>query len=229
MIAPLACRSRPGAKLLYRQPAYLIVSDPHLPLQRIVRHYVQRWDIEVNFRDEKTLPGVGEAQVRHPRSVAGLPRMIVAAYSWLLLAARRAAEAQASPDASPTTEVASGQEKAAGGGAGPAAAIVRRARGRRPAAFLQLSFRRRPGHEAPETPALAPRRPALRLPLAFSACIPLPAAPAKAKLEASERHAPRADGPLTHFASPRGKKSGLTGLNPAAGRGILCPSSGRRE
>jgi len=43
-------------------PAYLIVSDPHLSLQSIVQHYVRRWEIEVNFRDEKTLLGVGEAQ-----------------------------------------------------------------------------------------------------------------------------------------------------------------------
>ena len=101
VIAPLAYRPRPGSKLLYRQPAYLIVSDPHLSLQSIVRHYVRRWEIEVNFRDEKTLLGVGEAQVRHPRSVAEVPRMIVAAYSWLLLAARRAGEAEASAAALP--------------------------------------------------------------------------------------------------------------------------------
>ena len=111
MIAPLAYRPRPGAKLLYRQPAYLIVSDPQLPLARIVQHYVRRWDIEVNFRDEKTLLGVGEAQVRHPRSVGELPRMIVAAYSWLLLAARRAAEAQASPDALPPPKWRAGNKK----------------------------------------------------------------------------------------------------------------------
>ena len=137
VIAPLAYRPRPGAKLLYRQPAYLIVSDPQLPLARIVQHYVRRWDIEVNFRDEKTLLGVGEAQVRHPRSVGELPRMIVAAYSWLLLAARRGAE------------VAGGQQEAAGDDAGSAAATARRAMGRRPAAFLQLSLRRRHRHEAP--------------------------------------------------------------------------------
>ena len=111
VIAPLAYRPRPGAKLLYRQPAYLIVSDPQLPLERIVQHYVRRWDIEVNFRDEKTLLGVGEAQVRHPRSVGELPRMIVAAYSWLLLAARRAGEAQACPDALPPPKWQAGKKK----------------------------------------------------------------------------------------------------------------------
>ena len=111
VIAPLAYRPRPGAKLLYRQPAYLIVSDPDLSLQSIVQHYVRRWEIEVNFRDQKTLLGVGEAQVRHPRSVAEVPRMIVAAYSWLLLAARRAAAPENSPDALPPPKWQAGQKK----------------------------------------------------------------------------------------------------------------------
>ena len=109
VIAPLAYRPRPDAKRLYRQPAYLIVSDPDLSLQSIVQHYVRRWEIEVNFRDQKTLLGVGEAQVRHPRSVAEVPRMIVAAYSWLLLAARRAG--QASPDALPPPKWQAGKKK----------------------------------------------------------------------------------------------------------------------
>ena len=111
VIAPLAYRPRPGAKLLYRQPAYLIVSDPDLSLQSIVQHYVRRWEIEVNFRDQKTLLGVGEAQVRHPRSVAEVPRMIVAAYSWLLLAAHRAAAPENSPDALPPPKWQAGQKK----------------------------------------------------------------------------------------------------------------------
>ena len=111
VIAPLAYRPRPGAKLLYRQPAYLIVSDPHLSLQHVVQHYVRRWEIEVNFRDEKTLLGVGEAQVRHPRSVAEVPRMIVAAYSWLLLAARLVAKTGAAPDALPPPKWQAGKKK----------------------------------------------------------------------------------------------------------------------
>ncbi len=111
VIAPLAYRPRPGAKLLYRRPAYLIATDPDLSLSRIVQHYVRRWDIEVNFRDEKTLLGVGEAQVRHPRSVAEVPRMIVAAYSWLLLAARLVAETGASPDALPPPKWQAGNKK----------------------------------------------------------------------------------------------------------------------
>lgn len=87
VIRPLAYRPRKGAKLLYRNPVYLVCSDPALPLQRLLQAYVWRWEIEVNFRDEKTVLGVGEAQVRTPAAVQAVTGFIVAAYAFLLLAA----------------------------------------------------------------------------------------------------------------------------------------------
>jgi hypothetical protein len=90
VIAPLAYRSRKGAKLLYRDPAYLICTDPELEPRQIIEAYFQRWDIEVNFRDEKTLLGVGQAQVRSQISVESSPAFAVAAYSMLLVSAQRA-------------------------------------------------------------------------------------------------------------------------------------------
>jgi hypothetical protein len=42
--------------------------------------------VELNFRDEKTVLGVGEAQVRTPTAVEAVPALIVAAYAFLLLA-----------------------------------------------------------------------------------------------------------------------------------------------
>lgn len=87
MIRPLAYRPRKGAKLLYRDPAYLICSDPHLPLEQLIQAYIWRWEIELNFRDEKTVMGVGEAQVRTSSAVQGVPAFIVASYAFLLLAA----------------------------------------------------------------------------------------------------------------------------------------------
>lgn len=90
VIAPLGYRlSKPG-RVLYRQPAYLVCTDPDLPLEKILQAYLQRWDIEVNFRDDKTLLGVGQAQVRVPASTASVPALAVAAYSLLLLAAHAA-------------------------------------------------------------------------------------------------------------------------------------------
>lgn len=86
VIAPLGYRLRQGSKLLYRQPAYLICTDPTLPVQQVVQEYLWRWDIEVNFREEKTLLGVGQAQVRTPASVEAVPALAVGAYALLLLA-----------------------------------------------------------------------------------------------------------------------------------------------
>ncbi len=87
IIRPLAYRPRKGAPLQYRKPAYLICSDPQMPLEQLLQAYIWRWEIELNFRDEKTVFGVGEAQVRTPAAVQGLPSFMVACYAFLLLAA----------------------------------------------------------------------------------------------------------------------------------------------
>jgi hypothetical protein len=89
VIAPTPYRLSPHSKLLYRQPAYLICTDPKASLQQVVQHYLWRWDIEVNFRDEKTLLGVGQAQVRTPATTQNVTAIAVAAYAMLLLAAEQ--------------------------------------------------------------------------------------------------------------------------------------------
>jgi len=85
IIAPLAYRARKGSQLLYRDPTYLICTSPGLPLSKLLQAYIWRWEIEVNFRDEKTLLGMGEAQVRTPQAVENIPSFIAAAYAFLLL------------------------------------------------------------------------------------------------------------------------------------------------
>jgi hypothetical protein len=90
VIAPLAYRPRAGSRLLYRQPAYLLCTDAKMSLRRMLQSYLWRWEIEVNFRDEKTLLGVGEAQVRTAESSARVPATAVAAYGLLLVAAAEA-------------------------------------------------------------------------------------------------------------------------------------------
>jgi len=90
VIAPLAYRLRQGSKLLYRRPAFLICTDENLDPQVVIETYIARWGMEVNFREEKTLLGVGQAQVRAARSVETAPALTVAAYALLLLATQRA-------------------------------------------------------------------------------------------------------------------------------------------
>jgi DDE superfamily endonuclease len=89
VIAPLGYRLKKGGKLLYRQPAYLICTDPDVPLAELLQEYLWRWDIEVNFKDEKSLLGVSEAQVREPEAVRRQPAGAVAAYALLLLAGHK--------------------------------------------------------------------------------------------------------------------------------------------
>jgi hypothetical protein len=86
VIAPLHYRLTQGSKLLYRDPAFLICTNPEISADSMLQAYIWRWGIETNFRDEKSLLGTGQAQVRSPASVKAVPQMMVAAYSLLLLA-----------------------------------------------------------------------------------------------------------------------------------------------
>lgn len=97
VIAPVGYRLRQGSRVLYRQPAFLICTDPNLSLAELLQYYLWRWGIEVNFHDEKTLLGTGEAQVRTPASNRTQPAVTVAAYSFLWLAALQLAENGAPP------------------------------------------------------------------------------------------------------------------------------------
>ena len=86
VIAPLRYRLSQGTRLLYRDPAYLICTDSDIKPDKLLQAYLWRWGIETNFRDEKTLLGTGQAQVRNPASVKAVPQMMVASYALLLLA-----------------------------------------------------------------------------------------------------------------------------------------------
>lgn len=87
VIAPLSYRLRQGARLLYRRPAFLLCTDVDLPLEQLLQYYLWRWGIEVNVREEKTLIGTGQAQVRNPSATQHLPAVTVAAYAMLWAAA----------------------------------------------------------------------------------------------------------------------------------------------
>lgn len=85
IVRPLAYRLSKNSPTLFREPAYLICSDPNMPLEQLLQAYLWRWEVEANFRDEKTLLGVGQAQVRQDKAAALVPAFIVAAYAYLLL------------------------------------------------------------------------------------------------------------------------------------------------
>jgi len=90
VIRPLGYRLSKGSRMLYREPAYLICTQTELDIQDILQAYLWRWEIEVDFREEKTLLGCGQAQVRNPNSAESLPAFVAAMYGLLHLASRRA-------------------------------------------------------------------------------------------------------------------------------------------
>lgn len=89
VIRPLGYRLTKSSKMLYREPAYLICTDIELSIEELLQAYLWRWEIEVNFREEKTMLGCGQAQVRNPESAKRVPAFISAIYAMLHLAAHR--------------------------------------------------------------------------------------------------------------------------------------------
>lgn len=87
VLAPTPYRTSSHARRAYRQPAYLLSTDRTSSVRLLIQTYFDRWQIEVNHRDEKSLLGVGQAQVRAAQSVPRHPAFAVASYSMLLLAA----------------------------------------------------------------------------------------------------------------------------------------------
>ena len=86
VIAPTPYRKSKNKRLYYRHPAYLLTSDLHSSLRQLLQIYFDRWQIEVNHREEKDTLGIGQAQLWNVTSVPKQPVLAVAAYSALLLA-----------------------------------------------------------------------------------------------------------------------------------------------
>lgn len=90
VIAPTPYRKRKSARLYYRDPAYLLTTDLRSSLKQLLQIYFDRWQIEVNHREEKDTLGVGQAQLWNVTSVPKQPVLAVASYSALLLASLQA-------------------------------------------------------------------------------------------------------------------------------------------
>ena len=86
VIAPTPYRKAKSKRLYYRQPAYLLTTDLNSSVKQLLQIYFDRWQIEVNHREEKDTLGIGQAQLWNVTSVPKQPVLGVAAYSALLLA-----------------------------------------------------------------------------------------------------------------------------------------------
>jgi hypothetical protein len=87
VVAPTPYRKRKSGTTYYRQPAYLLTTDQHSRAHALLQIYFDRWQIEVNHREEKDTLGIGQAQLWNVDAVPKQPALSVAAYSALLLAA----------------------------------------------------------------------------------------------------------------------------------------------
>jgi len=86
VVAPTPYRKRESSRFYYRHPAYLLTTDLTAPAHTLLPIYFDRWQIEVNHREEKDTLGIGQAQLWNVTSVPRQPVLAVAAYSALLLA-----------------------------------------------------------------------------------------------------------------------------------------------
>lgn len=90
VVEPQPYHRTPNSRLRRREPSFLLVTDRLSSAEDLLQIYCDRWQIEVNHLEEKSVFGVGEAQVRSPRSVPRHPALAVAGYSLLLLAGLKA-------------------------------------------------------------------------------------------------------------------------------------------
>ena len=87
VVAPVPHQAPGRKRKYYRDPAFLLTTDRRGTAREMLQAYFDRWQIEVNHREEKDTLGVGQAQVRSALSVPRQPAFAVATYSALLLAA----------------------------------------------------------------------------------------------------------------------------------------------
>jgi hypothetical protein len=90
VVAPIPYRRTRHSRLCYRRSAYLLTTDRNTPAVQLLQVYLDRGEIEVHHREEKTTLGVGQAQLWSKKSVTRQPALVVAAYSALLLASLEA-------------------------------------------------------------------------------------------------------------------------------------------
>ena len=85
VLAGMPYKTTKKGKTYYKQPAYLMTDNLDTPVEELIQMYIDRWQIEVNFRDEKTIIRIGQAQVWNANSVTKQPAFLAASYGMILL------------------------------------------------------------------------------------------------------------------------------------------------
>lgn len=90
VVAPTSYRVRKTGRLRYRDTSFFLTTIVQNDTTALLQLYFDRWQIEVNHREEKDTLGLGQAQLHNSLSVPRQPAFVVAAYSALLLASLNA-------------------------------------------------------------------------------------------------------------------------------------------
>lgn len=85
VIAPTPYRVSKNSSLGYREPGYLLTTDLETNAVTLIQKFFDRWQIEVNFKEEKDLMGLGQQQVWSEQSIPKVPAFVAATYGALLL------------------------------------------------------------------------------------------------------------------------------------------------
>jgi DDE superfamily endonuclease len=90
VVGPTRYRVRKTGRIGRRQPGFLLSTFLEGHTQTLLQSYFDRWQIEVNHREEKDTLGIGQAQLHNYIAVPKQPALVVATYSALLLASLNA-------------------------------------------------------------------------------------------------------------------------------------------
>jgi hypothetical protein len=90
VLAPTPYLKSKHGRRYYREKAFLLTDDLQTETRLLLQDYFDHFEIEFNHRDEKSILGVGQAQVWAEKSVPRVPELVVAGYSTLLLASLQA-------------------------------------------------------------------------------------------------------------------------------------------
>ena len=62
-----------------------LTTDLETPVELLIQKYFDRWQIEVNFQEEKSYMGLGEQQVWSKKAISKVPSFIAVCYGVLML------------------------------------------------------------------------------------------------------------------------------------------------
>jgi hypothetical protein len=90
VVKPVPYRVTKAGRVMFRDPAFLLCTEVEGDVEPYLQIYFDRLHIEVAHREVKDTFGVGQAQVRSPKSVSRQPVLSMATYSLLHIAALQA-------------------------------------------------------------------------------------------------------------------------------------------